>query len=175
MRSGCFKCVAGEYRVDENTCNICPSGTYAEQPVPGSSGASTCRACANASDISIKGSDSESDCRPVCSQGLLLAPTKDRLSNFCNASCPSWTAADPNGMTCSNRICEAGSFRIRGVCRFCQMGYYQSQSNQTSCDACLGGRYTSEEGSASCQECNNETYSAPASTECSPVSCSKSF
>ena len=171
LRADCFKCVAGEYRIDEDTCDLCPSGTYAVQPTGGTSGAVTCTACANSSDISIKGSDSESDCQPACSSGLLLAPTKDKQSAFCNSSCPSSTTADANGMTCSANLCEAGSFFIGGVCRLCPVGFYQPTSNlQARCDACPGGTYSNEEGALSCMKCDNGTYSAPAATECLPVS-----
>ena len=172
VRLDCFKCIAGEYRVDEDTCRLCPSGTYAKQPTSGSSGAVTCTACSNSSDISIKGSDSEIDCRPACGPGLLLAPREDGMSAFCNSSCPPWTKADANGKTCSMKVCGAGSFAIRGVCRLCPAGFYQPISNQTSCDACPGGKYaSSEEGAVSCLKCDNATYSTPAATECLFVSC----
>ena len=171
VRSDCFKCVAGEYRVDENTCDLCPSGTYAKQPTSGSSGAVTCTACSDSSDISIKGSDSEIDCRPACSPGLLLAPGKDDTSAFCNASCPSWTKADADGETCSLKFCEAGSYSIGDVCRLCPAGLFQPLSNQSRCETCPAGTHSShEEGSVSCIKCDNVTYSAPAATECLSVS-----
>ena len=173
VRSDCFKCLAGEYRVDEETCDLCPIGTYANQPTSGSTGALTCTACPNSSHISIKGSDSENDCRAACSSGLLLAPTENQ-SAFCTSSCPSWSTADSNGMTCSNIFCEAGSFSIGEVCRLCPVGFHQPALNQkVSCDACPGGRYSSEEGAVSCIKCKNATYSLSSSTECLSVSYKK--
>ena len=169
IRPDCLKCLTGEYRVDEDTCDLCPSGTYAKQPTSGSSGAVKCTACTNSSHITSMGSDSEDDCRPACSSGLLLAPTEDKQSVFCNASCPSWTRADSNGVTC-NSICEAGSFAMRSTCRACRVGYHQSVANQTRCEACRAGRYSSEEGATSCVNCVNATYSLPASHECLIVS-----
>ena len=149
ISNDCLQCGAGQYRVDENTCSSCPIGSFAEQPTLGSSGAVACTACANSSHISFVGSDSETDCRPACGPGLLLAPTFDEESTFCTASCPSGTTPDRSNVTCTNILCAPGTY-----------------DNGTSCRSCPAGRFSSGEGALLCDECDEDKYSLPASVDC---------
>jgi surface protein len=164
VRTGCVKCGAGEYRVDNATCGRCPAGHYAEEPTDGSTGAVKCTACPAASPMTLVGATSDDECVAACDAGLLLSITEDGLSTPCVASCPHWAPADDNGITCSG--CSAGSFLSGSGCVPCSAGYYQPLRGQTNCDGeCSAGEYSGE-GASSCSECDDEQYSLPASTDC---------
>ena len=45
VRGDCAQCGAGEYRVNPDTCTLCPAGSFAPIPLTGTSGAVSCTDC----------------------------------------------------------------------------------------------------------------------------------
>ena len=116
VRTGCVKCGAGEYRVDNATCGRCPAGHYAEEPTDGSTGAVKCTACPAASPMTLVGATSDDECVAACDAGLLLSITEDGLNTSCVASCPSWAPADDKASRAAVALL-AHTYQAVGACR----------------------------------------------------------
>lgn len=152
VTAGCTKCDQGLYkdRTADEACQLCPSGTYANQL--GSSSLNECLTCPGGT---FSGNGSK-QCQ-VCLAGTFSNPR----SSECE-TCSSGSYSTNNASMCT--LCPAGSFQIPDVPR-----------DDRSCSVCPTGTFSTIIGAANntCQTCADGSFSIPGSRNC--TLCPKGF
>lgn len=162
------RCPAGKYLDNESgLCRSCGHGFY--QPNEGSF---SCLLCGLGQTTRSAESTSRHECRDECSSGQQLGgdgrcepcPRGTYRSQGVQPAC----AACPLGRTtpkvgassveeCSLPVCSPGTY-LNGsmnLCVQCKKGFYQPESQQTSCIACPPNHSTKNIGAMNRDECTN--------------------
>lgn len=176
------RCPAGKYFDSETgLCRPCGHGFY--QPNEGSFG---CKLCGLGQTTRTAEATSRKECRDECISGLQLGidghcepcPRGTYRSQGVQPSC----TACPLGRTtpkvgaksveeCTLPVCSPGSY-LNGtlnMCVECPKGYYQSESQQTTCIICPPNHSTKNTGATAKSECTNPCEQIPeGSAHCDP-------
>ncbi|XP_055387901.1 uncharacterized protein LOC129616312 isoform X2 [Condylostylus longicornis] len=162
------RCVPGKFfDLDSGECKPCGHGFY--QPNEGSF---SCEICGLGQTTRSIEATSQQECRDECTSGMQLGSDGKcepcprgtyRLQGVqpaCQA-CPLGRTTPKVGAStideCTLPVCTPGSY-LNGTinqCIECRKGYYQSESQQTSCIACPPNHSTKNTGATSKQECTN--------------------
>ena len=167
----CLECPAGFYAgKGEETCTLCPKGTYQDEPRKGS-----CKSCPPGTWTQDMGSKSESACVPVCGYGTYspsgLVPCLECPRNTYTgeppsdgfkecATCPTdqFTfqpgASDPDQC---RPMCPAGHYSDTGLapCAPCPVNFFQPLSGQRTCFECHSTEETLRSGTSSKDDCQD--------------------
>uniref|UniRef100_A0A1A9UCN5 Uncharacterized protein n=1 Tax=Glossina austeni TaxID=7395 RepID=A0A1A9UCN5_GLOAU len=176
------RCPAGKYFDSETgLCRPCGHGFY--QSNEGSFG---CKLCGLGQTTRTAEATSRKECRDECISGLQLGidghcepcPRGTYRSQGVQPSC----TACPLGRTtpkvgaksveeCTLPVCSPGSY-LNGtlnMCVECPKGYYQSESQQTTCIICPPNHSTKNTGATAKSECTNPCEQIPeGSAHCDP-------
>ena len=150
-RTFCTDCAAGEYALNQTSCERCEPGRYAPQALTGS-----CIDCGMGHYTNLQLGSTL--CLP-CAAGTVDS-TGVAVGNC--SRCSPGTYAIAVGLTaCAD--CEAGKFADASgssSCTACSAGYAAAADAATACVACAPGYFVARAGATECAACDQKTYSA---------------
>jgi surface protein len=131
VRTDCLQCVTGTYRVDPDTCDPCPEGTYAPIPPYGVSGAVECLPCPIGSSNAATGQGS---CF-LCNVGTFQPGTGQ---SSC-LPCPGGFFGPAVGQASCNDACSSGMYSTGGASSCFS---FTTETLRTAVGAWCGGDHT---------------------------------
>ncbi|GAB1603456.1 hypothetical protein Ahia01_000626900, partial [Argonauta hians] len=168
-------CIAGQYLEESNnTCLLCPDGTYQDQPLQ-----TSCKNCSAGYRTFIEGAQDvitcpagyelTTNCTP-CEIGFY----RERSSqvNTCKKCTvnTTLTVASTGPEQCNISACIAGQYleESNNTCLLCPEGTYQDQPLQTFCKNCSDGYRTDIEGAKDVSKCK---FFCPSGSEANGIKC----
>ena len=175
-RTSCALCAPGSSSSASavTQCEACAPGTYADtegrfecatcayQP---SSGATACMECP-----AFMTPSSSSRTRCVCAAGAMpdsigatCAPCfsetyKATAGDSPCLLCPPWSTTTTTGGQSVCGQCIGGAVRVRGECRACGPGFFQSDPSAATCQQCAPGSFSPLAGATVCMDCGSGSY-----------------
>ena len=170
----CQSCDAG-YKLNGETCNACPEGTYQQDADFDGDSCSTCSGGTFADHIGSSACTSYTPCTTGKRQTSAGTTTSDQVctQNVCKciggtiATGPQCTEHDANMCT----SCQAGYKLVGNQCIQCPTGY-SSLSGSTTCNLCIAGYGMNS--TAHCNQCASPKYNNVVSNgACATKNCPK--
>ncbi|KAK9881868.1 hypothetical protein WA026_018067 [Henosepilachna vigintioctopunctata] len=173
------RCFPGKfYDHEAGSCRSCGHGFYQPQE-----GAFSCQICGLGKTTRTTEAVSSKECRDECDGGMQLAvdgrcepcPKGTFRSQGVQASCqacPLGTTTSKSGSAtvedCSIPVCSPGSYLNATInnCIQCRQGFYQPESQQSSCITCPPNTSTNGTGATSRAECTNPCESEESDLNC---------
>ncbi|KAK3591334.1 hypothetical protein CHS0354_028441 [Potamilus streckersoni] len=143
--TSCILCSVGTFSASQGqiSCTQCSAGSYQSNP-----GSTFCLPCAVGQ---YQNSAGQSFCTP-CPIGTYKSQTGQGTCTPCPIGQTTNAIGSASSSDCFQvTVCNAGTYLdvTNNICRQCEIGFYQDQSNSTSCKLCGSGRITLIRGAPS--------------------------